>query len=256
VVLAEQFEKTSRYAKLKSVKVVLAGRTAYVRFKATTGDAMGMNMLTKGVDSCLQFLVTQFEDMDIISLSGNYCTDKKSAAVNWIEGRGKSVVCEAVLKKNVVESVLKTSVEKMIETNVSKNLVGSAMAGGLGGFNAHAANVVSAIFLATGQDLAQNVESSNCITLMERSGEDLYVSVSMPSIEVGTVGGGTHLSGQSACLEMILGKDEKKEASPGKRAKMLAKAVCAGVLAGEVSLMAALTAGHLTRSHMQLNRAK
>ena len=88
--------------------------------------------------------------------------------MNWIGGRGKSVVCEAIIPGNVVRTVLKTSVAALVDLNITKNLVGSAMAGAIGGFNAHAANIVTAIFIATGQDPAQNVESSNCITLMER----------------------------------------------------------------------------------------
>lgn len=87
--------------------------------------------------------------------------------MNWIEGRGKSVVCEAVIKGRVVRDVLKTTPEALVELNVNKNLIGSAMSGSIGGFNAHAANIVTAIFLATGQDPAQNVESSNCMTLIE-----------------------------------------------------------------------------------------
>jgi hydroxymethylglutaryl-CoA reductase (NADPH) len=110
----------------------------------------------------------KFEDLHIISLSGNYCTDKKPAAVNWIDGRGKSVVAEAVISGNVVRDTLKTTVDALVQLNISKNLVGSAMAGSIGGFNAQAANIVTAVYLATGQDPAQNVESSNCITLMER----------------------------------------------------------------------------------------
>lgn len=119
-------------------------------------------------------------------MAGNFCADKKPAAVNWIEGRGKSVVCEAIIKDEVVRKVLKTSVASLVELNMLKNLAGSAMAGALGGFNAHSSNIVSAIFLATGQDPAQNVESSHCITMMEavNNGRDLHISVTMPSIEV------------------------------------------------------------------------
>ena len=102
--------------------------------------------------------------MEVLSLSWNYCTDKKSAALNWIEGRGKSVVAEAVVPSHVVQSLLKMTVEELCNLGVKKNLIGSAMAGG---FNAHAANAVTALFLASGQDPAQNVESSQCITLME-----------------------------------------------------------------------------------------
>ena len=118
--------------------------------------------------------------------SGNFCSDKKPAAVNWIEGRGKSVVCEAVIKEEVVKKVLKTDVQSLVELNTIKNLAGSAIAGALGGFNAHASNIVTAIFIATGQDPAQNVESSHCITMLEpiNDGKDLHISVTMPSIEV------------------------------------------------------------------------
>lgn len=147
---------------------------------------MGMNMVSKGVQNVLDYLQTEFPDMDVISVSGNFCSDKKPTAVNWIEGRGKSVVCEAVITKAVVNKVLKTTVPALLELNMLKNLAGSAMAGSMGGFNAQAANVVSAIFIATGQDPAQNVESSHCITMMEAAngGDDLHISVTMPCIEV------------------------------------------------------------------------
>ena len=130
---------------------------------------MGMNMISKGVECALNVMKESgFDDMSIISVSGNYCTDKKPAAINWIDGRGKSVVAEAIIPSNVVKSVLKSDVNALVELNTSKNLIGSAMAGSIGGFNAHAANIVTAIFLATGQDPAQNVESSNCITVMRK----------------------------------------------------------------------------------------
>jgi hydroxymethylglutaryl-CoA reductase (NADPH) len=131
------------------------------------------------------------------------------------------------------------------------------MAGAIGGFNAHAANILTAIFLACGQDPAQNVESSMCITLLEptNNGQDLYISCTMPSIEVGTVGGGTQLPAQAACLEMLHCKGSHPE-QPGAHADTLAQVVCGAVLAGELSLLSALAAGHLVKSHMTLNRGK
>ncbi|GKD41625.1 3-hydroxy-3-methylglutaryl-coenzyme A reductase-like protein [Tanacetum coccineum] len=217
---------------------------------------MGMNMVSKGVQNVLDYLQADFPDMDVIGISGNYCSDKKPAAVNWIEGRGKSVVCEAIIKEEVVKKVLKTTVASLVELNMLKNLTGSAMAGALGGFNAHASNIVSAVFLATGQDPAQNIESSHCITMMEamNDGKDLHVSVTMPSIEVGTVGGGTQLASQSACLNLLGVKGANKELA-GSNARQLAKVVAATVLAGELSLMSAISAGQLVKSHMKYNRS-
>ncbi|KAI4496990.1 hypothetical protein M0802_007938 [Mischocyttarus mexicanus] len=251
------FDETSRFARLIKIQPRVIGRRLFIRFVAKTGDAMGMNMLSKGTEKSLEMVQTYFPDMEVLSLSGNFCIDKKPAAINWIEGRGKSVVCEAVVPSEVVTSVLKTSVRALVDVNFSKNMIGSAVAGSIGGFNAHAANIVTAIFIATGQDPAQNVGSSNCITLMEPcgpDGKDLCVSCTMPSIEVGTIGGGTGLPAQSACLAM-LGVKGANTGNAGENASKLARIVCATVLAGELSLMAALTAGHLVKSHLRHNRS-
>eukprot|EP00118_Oscarella_pearsei_P025279 m.307897 g.307897 ORF g.307897 m.307897 type:complete len:901 (+) comp42992_c0_seq1:71-2773(+) len=252
-----EFDSTSRFARLLRVSIAIAGRLLFIRFKAKTGDAMGMNMVSKGAEKALKELQKEFPAMDIISLSGNFCSDKKPSAVNWIEGRGKSVVCEAIIPSQVVTQVLKTSVSALVELSTSKNLIGSSMAGSIGGFNAHAANIVAAVFIATGQDPAQVVCSSNCMTLVEPSGpnnEDLYMTCTMPSIEVGTVGGGTQLPGQRSCLEM-LGVYGPNMDNPGENATLLARIVCGAVLAGELSLMSALAAGHLVKSHLRHNRS-
>uniref|UniRef100_A0A672MW21 3-hydroxy-3-methylglutaryl coenzyme A reductase n=1 Tax=Sinocyclocheilus grahami TaxID=75366 RepID=A0A672MW21_SINGR len=252
----QAFDHTSRFARLDRLQVSLAGRNLYIRFQSQTGDAMGMNMLSKGTEQALDRLQERYPDMRLLAVSGNYCTDKKPAAVNWIHGRGKSAVCEAVIPARVVQEVLKSSTAALVELNISKNLVGSAMAGSIGGFNAHAANIVTAIYIACGQDPAQTVGSSNCITLMEcvgTDGEDLCVSCTMPSLELGTVGGGTGLPAQHACLQM-LGVHGSSDQCPGENSRTLARIVCATVLAGELSLMAALAAGHLVKSHMTHNR--
>lgn len=254
-VLEKAFNSTTSFGRLESIDATVAGRNVYLRFACMSGDAMGMNMVSKGCLKAMDELKTVFPDMELIAISGNMCTDKKPAAINWILGRGKSVVVEAVVSETVVQTVLKSSVKEMIETNRQKNHIGSAMAGSVGGFNAHAANIVTAVYLATGQDPAQNVESSNCLTIMElaEDGKSLHVSVTMPSIEVGTVGGGTHLPAQAGCLEICGVRGASKNA-PGDNSRKLATIVGSAVLAGELSLIAALAANHLVNSHMQHNR--
>ncbi|EPY36379.1 hydroxymethylglutaryl-CoA reductase (NADPH) [Strigomonas culicis] len=252
-ILQEAFESTTRFGKLKSIKCAVAGRKVFLRFVAFTGDAMGMNMITKGCDKALEVLKQHVPSMRVLALSGNYCTDKKPSAINWIEGRGKTVVAEALIKADVVEKTLKCSVDSIVSLNKDKNLVGSAMAGSVGGFNAHAANVVAAVYIATGQDPAQVVESATCITSMDKVGSDLLISVTMPSIEVGAVGGGTGLPAQRALLEVMGCAGANKE-EPGANSRQLARVVAGAVLCGELSLMSGLAAGHLLSAHMKLNR--
>jgi hydroxymethylglutaryl-CoA reductase (NADPH) len=251
--LKAAFESTTSFGKLTAADVTVAGKNAYIRLRCFSGDAMGMNMVSKGSLAVIDLLKTLFPSLVLVALSGNMCTDKKAAAVNWIEGRGKSVVVEATIPKDVVRTTLKTNVKTIVSVNINKNLIGSAMAGSIGGFNAHASNIVSAVFLATGQDPAQNVESSNCMTLMEEDDNgDLWISCTMPSIEVGTVGGGTGLPAQSAGLKIIGVKGGGE--TPGANAKQLAHVIASAVMAGELSLLAALSANTLVQAHMQHNR--
>jgi hydroxymethylglutaryl-CoA reductase (NADPH) len=249
------FNSTTRFGRLLNLKVAVSGRKLYLRFRAFTADAMGMNMVTKGVDKALTLIQSKFPNMKVLALSGNYCTDKKPSAINWVEGRGKTVIAEAVVQKAYVEKTLKTSVDALVQLNVDKNYVGSALAGSVGGFNAQAANVVAAMFLAMGQDPAQVVESSTCLTSMSKlENGDLLIGVTMPSIEVGTVGGGTGLDAQRALLQLV-GCAGSNQTTPGANARLLSQVVAAGVLSAELSLMSGLAAGHLLRAHMELNRA-
>ena len=254
-ILKRSFEGTTSFGKLLSCKPTVAGKNVYLRLICFAGDAMGMNMVSKGSVAVIETLQEYFPSLQLVSLSGNMCTDKKAAATNWLEGRGKSVVAEATIPKDAVHRTLKTTVKAIVQTNIDKNLVGSAMAGTIGGFNAHASNVVTAIFLATGQDPAQNVESSNCITLLEETKEgNLWISCTMPSIEVGTVGGGTSLEAQGAGFDIIGCRGGAKV--PGENAKDLAIVIAAATMAGELSLIAALAANTLVKAHMKHNRKK
>ena len=245
-------ESTTRHGKLIEIVPFVASKFVWLRFVFTTGDAMGMNMVTIATDKAVKYIEENYRRAKCLSLSGNMCVDKKPTALNVILGRGKTVVAEAVIKKSIVEKVLKTEPEALAKVVVVKDLLGSAYSGSVS-FNAHFANIIAAIFIATGQDVAQVVESSLGFTYAEVTKEgDLYISITLPSLEVGTVGGGTRLPTQSEALK-ILGCYGSGN-PPGVNALKLAEIIAAAVLAGELSLLAALAAGHLAIAHEKLGR--
>jgi len=260
--LREAAESTTSHGELLDVDPYVVGDSVFLRFVYDTKDAMGMNMATIATREAAD-IVERETPADLVALSGNLCTDKKPAAINAVEGRGRTVSADVVLPREYVEGTLKTTPEAMVEGNTRKNLVGSAKAASLG-FNAHAANTVAAVFLATGQDAAQVVEGANAITTMEvrererdgddetDAGGDLYASVSLASLEVGTVGGGTKLPTQSAALD-VLGLAGGGD-PPGANADALAEVIAVGALAGELSLVAAFTSRHLASAHEELGR--
>lgn len=246
-------EKTTRFGKLLSVKPFVTGTYVYLRFSYDTKDAMGMNMVTIATDAVMHLIEDEF-GAHPVTLSGNMCTDKKPASISTILGRGKTVVAEVTIPQEIVKETLKCTPESMFEVNYSKNLLGSARAGAMG-FNAHAANVIAAIYLACGQDAAHVVEGSTAITSMELTKyEEIHCSVTLPALPVGTVGGGTGLGTQRDCLN-ILGVAGAGD-TPGINSRKFAEIVASAVLAGEISLIGAQAAGHLARAHAQLGRGK
>ncbi|HTY46097.1 MAG TPA: hydroxymethylglutaryl-CoA reductase (NADPH) [Methanomassiliicoccales archaeon] len=236
---------TTGHGKLLSASTSASGRSLYVRFAFDTGDAMGMNMVTIAADR-LARRIEEATGAKMISVSGNFCVDKKPSAINFILGRGKTVLADATIPRGIVESKLKLTPEELAEAAYRKNLMGSAMSLAYG-FNAHVANVLAAVFIATGQDPAQVVEGSMGFTTAEVVEGDLYISLRLPSLEVGTVGGGTKLPSQNEALSMI-------GCVGAGKARKFAEIIASVALAGELSTLAAQAKGELASAHQTLGR--
>lgn len=236
-------EKTSSHLKLLKYETSIVGDNVFVRYFFNTGEAMGMNMVTIATTAINQLIKSKTK-VRCLSVSGNFCIDKKPAWLNFISGRGKRVWAEVTLKKEVVEQVLKSTPEKIFDVWLAKCMIGSAMAGSLG-FNAHFANIVAAFFAATGQDLAHVVEGSIGMTTCKvlKNG-NLYVSVYLPAVIIGTVGGGTKLKTKQEALSIVGAKNSIQ----------LAEVLSGAVLAGEISLLASLAEGTLAKAHSELGR--
>ena len=248
--LREAAESTTSHGKMTDIVTYITGTSVFVRIEFDTKDAMGMNMVTIA-SAKVADLIAQGTGARLIALSGNMCADKKPAAINGIMGRGRSVVAGVALSHDLIRKILKTDAKNLLEVNYRKNLVGSARAGSMG-FNAHAANVVAAMFIACGQDAAHAIDGSTCITTVDHTDSGVYIAVTLPSLPVGTVGGGTGLETQQECLR-ILGAAGSGN-PPGTHAKKLGEIIGAAVLAGEISLLGAIAAQHLARAHQQLGR--
>lgn len=243
-------EETTSHGELLDIAPYVVGDNVFLRFRLDTKDAMGMNMATIATEAACE-IVERETPASLVALSGNLCTDKKPAAINAIEGRGRTVTADVTLPRETVEDRLQATPEAIAEANTRKNLIGSAKAGALG-FNAHAANTVAAAFLATGQDAAQVVEGANAITTADAREGELYASLSFSSLEVGTVGGGTNLPTQAEALEVVGLRGGGDPA--GANADALAEVIASGALAGELSLLAALASRHLSGAHEELGR--
>ena len=251
--LADVATQGSRFTRWRSLHHQIAGRLLFLRMEMETGDASGHNMVTAAADRVLTWLLATYPSMSYVSISGNYCTDKKVSAVNGILGRGKYVIAELTVPEMLCRKFLKTTPRKLEELNTRKNLLGSILSGGVRSANAHAANMLLAFYLATGQDAANIVEGSQSITLAEERGGDLYFSVTLPNLILGAVGNGKHLDFARDNLEQ-LGCLEPRE--PGQNGRRLAVFAAAAVLCGELSLLAAQTnPGELMAAHIKYERS-
>ena len=245
------------FAALEEFQTWIVGRTIFFRFLVFPADAMGMNMITTGSEQACHYISQNAPvKCELIATSGNMCVDKKPSALNYILGRGKTVQAEVVMKNEYIKNVLKTTPEGMVEVVYRKLYLGTGQAAAYG-LNAHVANILAALFIATGQDPAQVVEGSMGIVSAEiLENGDLYFSLMLPSLEIGTTGGGTHLPTQNEGLQIMECAGFYKDKPPGSKSKKFGEIITAAALAGEISLCAALSAGHLASSHERLGRGK
>ncbi len=243
-------ESTSNHLTLTKITPYSMGRNVWLRFHFDTRDAMGMNMATIAAAKAVEY-IEENTSARCIAISGNMCVDKKPNYLNFIEGRGYKVWTEAVLSNGIVSSVLKTNIERIVEVAQGKLMYGSVMSGSIGA-NAHFANILAAIFIAAGQDLGHVGECSMGVSTFEEHENGLYVSVYLPDLIVGTVGGGTQLATQKEALS-IMGLNGGNN---GKNARKFAEIIGGAVLAGELSLMASLAEGSLARVHEKYGRGK
>ncbi len=257
--IAAVVSTASRFAKLKDLHYQIIGSLVYIRLAIYSGDASGHNMVTSAAESLLNWIFAQYPDVKYTSISANFCTDKKVSAVNAILGRGKNVVAELLISKQICHDELRTTPEKLVDLHIKKNLLGTMLAGGLRSANAHFANMLLAVYLATGQDAANIIEGSQGIVHAEVRGEDLYFSVSLTNLIVGTVGNGKDLDFTKQNLSLLgcAASSESGTVEPGMAARRLAVIIAATVLCGELSLLAAQTnPGELMRTHLTMERAK
>jgi hydroxymethylglutaryl-CoA reductase (NADPH) len=246
-VIKQIFEMESNHTKLQEITFLQEGQHLHIRFRATTGEAMGMNMVGKGTNFVLRYLKKQFENMDIVTLSGNTCTDKKANAINWITGRGKHVVMEANISTENLRKVMKVSPPELANLNLQKNMVGSSLAATIGGNNCNTSNVLAGIFLATGQDSGQIGTSSSSILNLIDNTKSLTATLTMPCLELGSIGGGTTLEDQKSNIDLICGDAEN-------RVERLAQNIIYCIMGCELSLLSSLCNNDLVQAHMKFNR--
>lgn len=237
----------SNYAKLEGMNTSVEGNNTIITFEFTTGNAAGQNMITFCTEAICKVILNDTPvKVEKWFLESNYSGDKKATATVLSHVRGKRVSSEVIIKRSIISQILKSTPEKMV-TYLNASTFATIQSGAIGS-QGHYANGLTALFLATGQDVACISESSVGITRMEVTDEgDLYACVTLPSLAVGTIGGGTHLPTQNECLKIMN--------CVGENSALKLTEICGALaLAGELSIAAAIAEGHFAKAHKTLGR--
>ncbi|MFH0952927.1 MAG: hydroxymethylglutaryl-CoA reductase [Verrucomicrobiota bacterium] len=247
--LQAEVRKTSKHCTLVDMRTSLIGKELYLGFEYRTGDAAGQNMVTIATDAVCQYLVRNAPVKPVHwVVEGNLSGDKKATMLAFLYVRGKKVVAEVVIRRDLLKRVMHVTPEEMVR-HWQISMLGAVQSGSIG-TQAHFANALAAIFIACGQDAACVAEASVGLTRMDVTDQgDFYISVAMPNLIVGSVGGGTRFPTARECLEMIGSCGEGK-------ARQLAEICAATALAGEISIVAAMAAGEFKSAHERYGRKR
>jgi hydroxymethylglutaryl-CoA reductase (NADPH) len=239
-------EGTSSVAKLTYIDRYLSNKLVFLRFNYTTGDAAGQNMVGRATFAACSWILENHPKISRFYLESNFATDKKSSQINVMRTRGKRVTAEATIPRDVLIQNMRVDPETLHYHAGISNV--GAFISGANNNGCHSPNGITAMFIATGQDVANVAESSAGIVYTEVTAEgDLYISITIPSLIVATHGGGTGLATQQECLALLgcVGKGKVKK---------LAEIIAGVVLAGELSLAAAISSLDWVSSHEQYGR--
>jgi len=237
-------QSTSSHLKVLSFDIDKSGDYLFLTLYADTDEAMGMNMITIAAQKVGDW-ISESTGSELVTIAANVDSDKKPSKRTHDKGRGISATATAEIPSSVIEQVFKTTPEKLLKVADAKLNHGSKIAGAIGS-NLHVANVIAALYLATGQDAAHVVEGSLADTTVEKSEDGIIIQTKLPAILVGTIGGGTSLPAQKQCLDLLLNNEYG--------VKQFAQIIAAAVLAGEISLLAAQATNTLASAHKSLGR--
>ena len=244
--IREEAEATSSVAKLQYIDPYQSNKFVFLRFNYSTGDAAGQNMVGRATFAACSWILDNYAGIVHFYLESNFATDKKASQINVMRTRGKRVTAEVTVPRDVLIQQMRVEPESLVYHHGVANV--GAFISGANNNGAHSANGITALFIATGQDVANVAESSAAILYAELTAKrDLYLSITIPSLIIATHGGGTGLPTQAECLAMLGCRGRGK-------VNQLAEIIAGVVLAGEISLGAAISSSDWVSSHERYGR--